>query len=343
VRRIVTWVWTVLLLVVVGCSVDLDEVRTADDGRVQLSVERPLMGTIFRIDVIVADKVAGRQAVDAAFVEIERAEEILSNWSETSQISEINRAAGVQPVVVSDELIAVLDRALDISRLTAGAFDITFASCGGLWSIRERRIPTEEEIAACLPHVDYRRVALDFQQSAVFVADRCTRLGIAGLAKGYRVDRAARVLEARGIMDYVVDGGGDMRVSSATKGGPWNIKVAHPRRPGEALGTVGLASGAIATSGDYEWFFEADGVRYHHILDPATGRPAQKCVSATVIAESAVDADALATGLFVMGPSEGLALAERLPGVEALLIAPDLSVRTTSGFPVVVILGTTAS
>jgi thiamine biosynthesis lipoprotein len=332
-----------LFLVVIGCAVDLDGVRTADDGRVQLSVERALMGTLFRIDVIVSDEVAGRRAIDAAFVEIERAEEILSNWSETSQISELNRAAGIQPVVVSDELIAVLDRALDISRLTAGAFDITFASCGGLWSIRERRIPTDTEIAACLEHVDYRQVALDLQQSAVFVADRNTRVGIAGLAKGYRVDRAAHVLDTWGVMDYVVDGGGDMRVSSAGKDDPWKIRVAHPRRPGEALGTVDLRSGAIATSGDYEWFFEVDGVRYHHILDPATGRPARKCVSATVIAENAVDADALATGLFVMGPSEGLALAERLPGVEALLIAPDLSVHTTSGFPDVVVLGAETS
>lgn len=335
--------WPLFFLLAVGCSVDLDEARISDDGRVQLSVERPLMGTLFRIDVIVSDEAEGRRAIEAAFFEVERAEELLSNWSETSQISALNRAAGIQPVVVSHELIAVLDRALDISRLTAGAFDISFASCGGLWSIKDRRIPSEEELASCLAHVDYRKVALDYQQSAVFVADRNTRVGIAGLAKGYRVDRAARILEDRGIADYVVDGGGDMRVSSTSETRSWEIKVAHPRWPEEPLGTVDLGSGAIATSGDYEWFFEADGVRYHHILDPATGRPARKSISATVIAESAVDADALATGLFVMGPSDGLALAERLPGVEALLIAPDLSVHTTSGFPDVVVLGTATS
>jgi thiamine biosynthesis lipoprotein len=346
-RSAARWVgalaFTILVPAVVGCSGNLDQGQTTDDGRVHLTVERPLMGTLFRIDVIVPDEAMGRQAIDAAFAEIERAEEILSNWSETSQISELNRAAGVQPVVVSDELLAVLARALDISRLTEGAFDITFASCGGLWSIRERRIPTDGEIAACLEHVDYRRVALDLQQSAVFVSDPETRVGIAGLAKGYRVDRAARVLDARGIVDYVVDGGGDMRVSSVGETGSWEIKVAHPRRPGEPLGTVDLASGAIATSGDYEWFFEADGVRYHHILDPATGRPARRCVSATVIAETAMDADAMATGLFVMGPVGGIALAERLPGVEAMVIAPDLSVHTTSGFPEVVVLGASIS
>ena len=133
-----------------------------------------------------------------------------------------------------------------------------------------------------------------------------------------------------------------MRVSTGSSDVSWPIQVAHPRRE-TPLGTVGVTSGAIATSGDYEWFFEEAGVRYHHILDPDTGRPARRSTSATVIAPSAVDADALATGLFVMGPREGLALAERLPGVEAMLIADDLTVHTTSGFPTIVVLGATSS
>jgi len=238
--------------------------------------------------------------------------------------------------------MAVLQRAFEVAELTGGAFDITFASCGGLWSIRERRIPSDQKLAACLAHVDYRQVALDPHQSAVYIADPDTRLGIAGLAKGYRIDRAAGVLESRGITDFVVNGGGDMRVSTSSTGTHWPIQVVHPRRDAP-LGTIELASGAIATSGDYEWFFEQAGVRYHHILDPTTGRPARKCTSATVIAENAMDADALATGLFVMGPDEGLALAERLPKVEAMLIGPDLSVHTTSGFPPVIVLGAVGS
>jgi len=141
------------------------------------------------------------------------------------------------------------------------------------------------------------------------------------------------VLERAGIRDYVVDGGGDMRFATSSPDRPWRIAVEHPRRAGQALGTLSLTTGAVATSGDYQWFFERDGVRFHHILDPAIGRPASRSVSATVLAERAVDADALATGLFVMGPDAGITLAERLPGVEALIIAPDLSLHTTSGFP----------
>ena len=148
--------------------------------------------------------------------------------------------------------------------------------------------------------------------------------------------RQTPVSASRGIVDFVVDGGGDMRLSTSAAGEPWEIKLAHPRLPDQPLGTVALPSGAIATSGDYQWYFERDGVRYHHILDPASGRPARRSTSATVIAETAVDADALATGLFVMGPERGIALAEHLPGVEALIIDPELSVYSTSGFPALV-------
>lgn len=326
----------------VSCSDDGCLTQPTADGRIRVTVERQLMATLFRIDVIVDDETAGREAIEEALAEIQSAEGILSNWDDDSQISELNRSAGVQPVVVSQELMAVLQRAYEVAELTDGAFDISFASCSGLWSIRDRRIPSDEELASCLAHVDYRKVALDPTQPAVYITDPGTRLGIAGLAKGYRVDRAARILEDRGITDYVVDGGGDMRVSTGSTGTSWPIRVAHPRRE-TPLGTVVVASGAIATSGDYEWFFEHSGVRYHHILDPATGHPARRSTSATVIAPSAVEADALATGLFVMGPREGLALAERLPGVEAMLIAADLSVHTTSGFPTVVVLGTSSS
>lgn len=326
----------------ISCSGGEASAQPTADGRIRLSVERRLMATLFRIDVIVEDEIKGRDAIEAAFAEIESAEGILSNWDDDSQISELNRSAGVQPVVVSHELMEVLQRAHEVAELTNGAFDISFASCGGLWSIRDRRIPSDEELARCLAHVDYRKVALDPTLPAVYISDSETRLGIAGLAKGYRVDRAAGVLEARGITDYVVDGGGDMRVSTGSSGTSWPIRVAHPRQR-TPLGTVFVSSGAIATSGDYEWFFEEAGVRYHHILDPTTGRPARKCTSATVIAPSAVDADALATGLFVMGPRDGIALAERLPGVEAMLIAADLSVHTTTGFPIIVVLGTAGS
>lgn len=334
--------FAVVLLLVAGicggCADNRCVTQPEGDGRLRVTSERELMGTLFRIDVIAGDAETGQQAIEVAFAEVERAEGLLSNWDDDSQISVVNNSAGASPVTVSNELMTVLQRAFEVSELTRGAFDISFASCGGLWSIRNRVIPSDEEIAECLAHVDYRQVALNPEISAVYIPDSEMRLGIAGLAKGYRVDRAAEVLESKGITDYVVNGGGDMRVATSGLDAHWPIQVAHPRRE-TPLGTVELASGAIATSGDYEWFFEEGGFRYHHILDPNTGRPARRCVSATVIAANAVDADALATGFFVMGPDGGLALAEKLPGVEAMLIGPDLTVRKTSGFPPLTVLG----
>jgi thiamine biosynthesis lipoprotein len=326
----------VIAAAAVGCARNPVQIERTEDGRSLIRIERELMKTRFRIDVIAADAGVGRAAIDAAFTAIAASEERLSNWSPSSEISRVNAAAGGEPVVVSDELIEVLERALHASRLTDGAFDITFASCDGLWSIRERRIPSAAELAACLHHVDYRRVEIDRTMSAVRISDPATRVGIAALAKGHRIDRAVAALERAGIRDYVVDGGGDMRVATSSADRSWPIDIAHPRRPGMPLGTLELTTTAVATSGDYEWYFERDGVRYHHIIDPASGHPAARSMSTTVLAERAVDADALATGLFVMGPLEGIALAERLPGVEALIVAPDLSLHATSGFPTLV-------
>ncbi len=291
------------------------------------------MGTSFEIEVVASDPRRGREAIAAAFAEVERTEEVLSQWSESSELSHLNRSSGAVPVTVSPELMVVLERALYFSSVTAGAFDITFAACEGVWSVGRRRIPTDAEIAACLCLVDFRRVALDPQRSTVLLAPHGTRIGLDGLAKGYRVDRAAAALEQRGIADYVVNGGGDIRLSSSDPTRPHRIEVAHPRLLGALLGTLSLTSGSVATSGDYQRYFERDGVRFHHILDPATGRPARRAVAATVLAPTAMDADALATGLFVMGPEAGIAAAERLPGVEALIVAPDLSIHTSSGFP----------
>ncbi len=291
------------------------------------------MGTRFRIAVRAPAGPAVQQAIDAAFEEIERIERLLSNFRDDSEISAVNRSAGRGPVAVGADLLAVLDRALTISSLTRGAFDITFAACQGIWSVRERRIAREEEIQGCLAHVGYQRVALDRGAAAVLLPDPQMRLGLGGIAKGYGIDRAAAVLERAGILEWAVDGGGDIRVRAREGVEPWTMGIAHPRRSGESLGTLVLHSGAVATSGDYERYFEHDGIRYHHIIDPATGRPARRSVAATVLAATAMDADALATALFVLGPELGLAVAESLDGVEALVVAPDLSIHRSSGFP----------
>jgi thiamine biosynthesis lipoprotein len=292
-----------------------------------------LMGTAFDIQIVGREEAAVQRAMQAAFAEVARVEEPLSEWRETSEISEVNRQAGRGAVTVGPELYAVVERSIRISDLTGGAFDITFAGCGGLWSFREARIPADEALAACLERVDYHRIRLDPERSTLLLPEPGMRIGIAGIGKGYGVDRAAKVIEEHGFADYIVDGGGDIRLKGAKPGGPWKVGIRHPRRSEELFATLTVEAGAIVTSGDYFQFFERDGKRYHHILDPTTGRPARRAVAVTVIAPTAMDADALATGLFVLGPERGLALADAMDGVEALFFGPDLEVRRSDGFP----------
>jgi thiamine biosynthesis lipoprotein len=298
-----------------------------------LRAQRRLMGTSFEIRIVAADIVGAYAAVDEAFGEVARQESLFSEYQPSSDISAINLAAGQAPVDVQPEVFTLLQRSLWASESTHGAFDITFAGCGRLWSIRDERVPDERTLAACLQAVGYRRVRLDAWHSSVWLPDANMRIGLGGIAKGYGVDSAAEVLRRRGFGRFVVDGGGDLRVEGTDLDGAWTVQIAHPRDPGRIFATLHLDRGAVVTSGDYVRYFERDGVRYHHILDPATGQPARRTAAVTVVAPNATDADALATGLFVLGPDRGLAALARLPGVEALFFDPQLQVRTSPGFP----------
>ncbi|HEX6850267.1 MAG TPA: FAD:protein FMN transferase [Candidatus Polarisedimenticolaceae bacterium] len=300
------------------------------------SEQRVLMGTVFRIQVHAPPSAQARRAVAAALDEVARVEALLSEWRETSEISALNRAAGRGPLRVGPELLEVLERAALASEATGGAFDVTFATCGGLWSFRDARVPSDDELATCLGHVGFRKIRVDRARSEVEILDPATRIGLGGIGKGYGVDRAAAVLERAGVGNYVVDGGGDLRIRGRNGDRPWTVGLADPRRKGELAGRVEMEAGSIVTSGDYESYFERDGVRYHHILDPATGRPARGSIAVTVVAPDATWADALATGLFVMGPERAIPAAEALPGVSVRIVSPDGAVHTSRGFPKVV-------
>jgi len=336
VRRLFAIVSLALLACACGAPGDPEQARVGGPdpaGPRVFRARQMLMGTYFDIQVVSDRERDAQGSIEAAFAELARIEELLSEWRETSEISEVNRRAGQGAVVVGPELYTVVDRALRIGELTGGAFDLTFASCGGLWSVREERIPDDAAIAICLPNVDYRRVLLDPGRSTIHLPGEGMRIGIAGIGKGYGIDRAAEVLEAHGIADYVVDGGGDIRLRGSKPEGAWTVGIQNPRQLQELYASLSPGGGAIVTSGDYQQYFERDGVRYHHILDPATGHPARRTVAVTVIASNAMDADALATGLFVLGPERGLALVERMERVDALFFDPALSVVRSSGFP----------
>ena len=322
----------VLLLAGGGCAGGSapDSAKSAEDAPgPRQHGERTLMGTRFAIEIESDDAEGARAAIEAAFAEVARVEALLSEWREDSEISEVNRQAGQDPVRVGPEMLEVSLRAREISELTNGAFDVTFAPCWEVWDFRRERVPSDVALDACSELVDWRWLEIDEEASTLRLTRRAMKMGISGIGKGYGVDRAAAVLEERGFDRRLVDGGGDVRLN----GRPWVMGIAHPRSPGALLGKVEVSEGAIVTSGDYYRYFEKDGVRYHHILDPRNGRTARGCIAVTVIAPDATQADALATGLFVMGADKGLALVESLAGIEALFVLPDLTQRRSSGFP----------
>jgi thiamine biosynthesis lipoprotein len=340
-RREARWrdrvVRAVLLLLTLACAAACQpgggpRTGTGAAGDEPIGQERLAMGTYFKVQIYGVDRAAAVEAIDAAFEELERVEDLLSEWRETSEISAVNREAGRQPVTVGPELYEVVERSLELRDQTDGAFDITFAGCGRLWSFHPPRVPAGPKIDRCLPKVG-GEIVLGDGVSSIFLPDTEMRIGIAAIGKGYGVDRAVEVLESRGITNFIVDGGGDIRLSGRKGDRAWSVGIAHPRRPGELFAAVELDAGAVVTSGDYQKYFEQDGVMYHHILDPRTGRPARAAIAVTVLAPDATRADALATGLFVMGPDAGLELVETLPGVEALFFGPDMEVQRSTGFP----------
>jgi len=308
-------------------------------GAEAVRVEAAAMGSLFAVTAVHPDAAAAREAVDAAYAEIERIEAMISSWRETSETSAVNRAAGGDPVAVSPELFGLIRRSLEVSKLTGGAFDVTFAGVGKLWDIEGHttRVPPPEALAAALETVDYRLVELDPEGRTVRLGRPGMRIGFGAIGKGFAANRAVHVLKERGVTGALVDAGGDLVAFGRQEDGtPWTVGIADPtprgqrRREGGVFGRLNVSDQAVVTSGDYERYVEIDGVRYAHILDPRTGWPVRGVSSVTVICPDGELADALATSVFVLGPEEGLALVDRLRGVEALVIDDEGQIRVSA-------------
>jgi len=273
------------------------------------------------------------RAIDDAFAEVARLEAVLSEWKPRTDIARVNAQAGGEAVKVGPEVFEVLRAAHQVSVNSGGAFDVTIGALWGAWDFRWQnpRVPGARELADLVARIDYRRLELRPDAQTVRLPRDGMKLALGGIAKGYVIDRASAVLHRHGYRSHLVEAGGDVYAAGRNGARRWRVGIRDPR--GENLyGTIDIEDEAIATSGHYERFFVKEGTRYHHLLDPKTGRPARGLASATVRASSCMLADAYSTAVFVAGARRGLAMVQAQKGLSAIVfLEGSYAVRDAAG------------
>lgn len=290
------------------------------------------MSTVFRIQVDSPPDNA-EVVVRQAFEEVERLESVLSEWREDSDISAVNRLAGKKSVKVGDDTLRVVDAGMDVSIWSRGAFDLSWAALWGLYDFRPDsvRIPTPEEIEPRLALIDYKNIRISKQYKTLFLKKRGMAIGTGAIAKGYALDRAGAILRGGGVDNYMIFGGGQVQVHGRRDGRPWRVGIQHPRDPGAYFAALESTGASFSTSGDYEHaVFDDSGKRWHHIIDPKSGRPADKSLSVTIMTAEGIYADALSTAAFVLGPTKALQMLSRIAyPAEAVIVGSDCKVYMT--------------
>ena len=291
-----------------------------------------IMGTQVSITVVAPTAEEGERAVDAAMAEIRRLDAMMSLYKDTSEIAKVNLAAGTVPVKVSSEMIEVVEHAVKISEISGGVFDVTIGPLVVLWQMRlkEGKAPTDEEIAGVRPLVNYRNIVMDKKASTLFLKKKGMILDLGGM-KGYIADRVADLMKRRGINNALIALAGDIwALGRREDGNPWRIGVQHPREKDKTLTVLELSDKYICTSGDYERFVIRENKRYHHIIDPRTGRPSTGVISVTLMGKQGALIDPLAKIPFILGPEEGMKIVRRL-GAEAIIVDDQGMVTSTEG------------
>ncbi len=282
-----------------------------------------LMGSRFDITVVANDSIEAAEHIQTAIDEIKRIERIISSWDPGSETTKINKNAGIKPVRVSLELFNLIKRAKVISKLTDGAFDISYASMDRIWKFdgSMTEMPSAEAIQKSVAKVGYQNIILDESKQTVFLKKKGMKIGFGAIGKGYAADMAKKLLMSKGVKAGIINASGDMNTWGHQPGGQeWTIAITNPLNKRKAFGLVPISNKAVVTSGNYEKYVKFNGVRYSHIINPKTGYPATGIISATVFAPSAELADALATSVFVMGIDAGLNLIEQIPDVECIIV-----------------------
>ncbi len=281
------------------------------------------MGSRFDITVVADNETQGNGYIDLAVAEIKRIETMISSWNEQSETSAIIRNAGNHPVKTNKELYDLITRAIKISELTNGAFDITYASMDKIWKYdgSMTKLPSEEEVAKSVSKVGFQNIVLNPEQQTVFLKNEDMRIGFGAIGKGFAADKAKTLLVEKGVDAGIINASGDLTTwGTQPDGSPWMVGITNPLNKNKVFSWFPLDNNAVVTSGNYEKYVEFNGKRYTHIIDPRTGRPVTGLTSATVFAPKAELADALATSVFVMGIETGLDFINQLPGVECVIV-----------------------
>ena len=297
-----------------------------------VTVSGTAMTTDIDLQYWAEDPASSGKAGDEVLAMFRQIDEQMSRYREDSELSKVNREAAKAPVPISESLFEVLQKATQVSKLSDGAFDISFGSVGYLYDYRAKRQPSDEQLAEGLPAVNYQSIELDPAASTVRFLSDGVKLDLGGIAKGYAVDRGIEILKSHGIRHARLSAGGDMRLLGDKRGTPWIVGIRDPRSESRNALVMPLANVAVSTSGDYERFFlDEAGERIHHILSPATGKPAKGVQSVTILGDDALTTDGLSTAVFVLGAAKGLDMINRLDGVDAVIIDDQRQVHYSEG------------
>ncbi len=282
-----------------------------------------MLGSPFEMTVVANDSLQGNQYIDKAIAEVKRIENLISDWIPTSQISNVNDNAGLKPIVVDKEVFELIERANKISKLTNGAFDISYASMDKIWKFdgSMKEMPTEEAIKNSVAKVGYQNIILNEKSTTIFLKNKGMKLGLGGIGQGYIADKIKALLVESGCKSGIVNVSGDIFAwGKQPDDKPWTVAIVNPMNKNKVFATFPLEDSAVETSGSYEKFVTFNGIRYSHIIDPRTGYPATGIVSVSVFAKTTELADALATGIFVLGVEVGLDLVNKINGIECIIV-----------------------
>lgn len=294
-----------------------------------------LMGGRFDISIVAKDSAIASQKIEEVIAEITRIENLISDWKPDSQISEVNQNAGIRPVKVDREVFELTERAIKLSEITKGGFDISFAAMDRIWKFdgSMTEMPSAEAIKKSVEKVGYRNIILDSVQSTIFLKIKGMKIGFGALGEGYATDKCRAMMIAQGINAGIINGSGDMSTwGKQPNGSPWKIGITNPFKPEKLLGVVSLEQEAVTTSGSYEKFVVFNGKRYSHIINPATGYPATGLCSVTIFGPNAETANGLSTSIMVLGQKDGLILLSKFPQYSGLIITDKGKVLKSKNF-----------